>query len=217
VLEGLDADPSNTSPFRVTVDEASTVEGDAVLNGRVAAGDSAPTAPAGLEGTSVTVQPSGVAGTVSSLLRNGTLDDFADAGDEVAIGVEGIDADDVRRGDVCGPIDDPPAVAASFTARLYVLDHPSVITAGYTPVVHAHTTQVACTFETLHERRAAPRGTATFDPDYIESGDFAEVTLTPQRPLAVAPVTETPELSTFTVRDMGQAIAVGIVTEVTPE
>src|SRR5207247_9209933 len=70
-------------------------------------------------------------------------------GDNVGFNVRGVDKKDLRRGDVAGPTDNPPTVAKSFTAQIIVLNHPSVITAGYTPVFHAHTAQVACTFEEL--------------------------------------------------------------------
>ena len=38
-----------------------------------------------------------------------------------------------------------PTVAKEFKAQIVVLQHPSAISAGYTPVFHCHTAQIACT------------------------------------------------------------------------
>jgi elongation factor 1-alpha len=92
------------------------------------------------------------------------------------------------------------------------MQHPSVITAGYTPVVHAHTAQVAATFESIDRKLDPASGeVAEENPDFIKSGDAAVVTLRPQKPLVVEPSSEIPELGSFAVRDMGQTIAAGKV------
>jgi elongation factor 1-alpha len=87
-----------------------------------------------------------------------------------------------------------------------------VITAGYTPVVHAHTAQVACTFESLEAKIDPDNGQVIErNPDFVQSGDVAEVVLDPQKPISVEPVEEIPVLGVFSVRDMGQTIGVGMV------
>jgi elongation factor 1-alpha len=48
--------------------------------------------------------------------------------------------------------DNAPTVAKEFTAQIVVLQHPGVITVGYTPVFHCHTAQVACTFLELQKK-----------------------------------------------------------------
>jgi len=138
-----------------------------------------------------------------------------DPGDNVGFNVRGLAADDVRRGDVCGPVDDPPTVAETFQARIAVMQHPSVITAGYTPVFHAHTAQVAGTIESI-DRRLDPSGDGDGEenPEFVQAGDSAIVTVRPQKPLAVEAADEIPELGSFAVRDMGQTVAAGQVTSV---
>jgi elongation factor 1-alpha len=95
------------------------------------------------------------------------------------------------------------------------LDHPSVITAGYTPVVHTHTGPTACTIETI-EKKVDVETEKMIDenPDFLQSGEAAVVIFEPQKPLSVEPITKTPELGLFAVRDMGQTIAVGAVTAI---
>lgn len=88
----------------------------------------------------------------------------------------------------------------------------------YTPVVHVHTAQVACTIKSLEATVDPKTGERTEEnPDFVQSGDVADVVLEPQKPLSVEPVSEIPELGVFTVRDMGQAVGVGAVLTVTTE
>ena len=95
------------------------------------------------------------------------------------------------------------------------MQHPSVITAGYTPVFHAHTAQVACTIESIDAKINPSTGeVAEENPDFIKSGDAAKVTVRPQKPLSIEPSGEIPELGSFAIRDMGQTVAAGQVLEV---
>ena len=163
-------------------------------------------------------QPSDVAGEVKTIEMHHEEVDEAEPGDNVGFNVRGVGKDDIRRGDVAGPADDPPTVAETFQAQIVVMQHPSVITAGYTPVLHAHTAQVACTIESIDRTLDPASGeTAEENPDYIESGDAAVVTLRPQKPLSIEPSSEISELGSFAIRDMGQTIAAGKVLDVTEQ
>jgi elongation factor 1-alpha len=139
----------------------------------------------------------------------------AEPGDNVGFNVRGIGKDDIRRGDVCGPAEEPPTVAETFQAQIAVMQHPSVITAGYTPVFHAHTSQVACTIESLDKKMdPGGEGDGEENPDFIQAGDSAIVTVRPQKPLAIESATDIPELGSFAIRDMGQTVAAGQVMSV---
>jgi translation elongation factor EF-1alpha len=166
-------------------------------------------------GDRLSFQPSDVSGEVETVEMHHGEVDWAGAGDNVGFNVRGTGKDDIRRGDVCGPANDPPTVAGTFQARIVVMQHPSVITAGYTPVFHAHTAQVACTFDSIDGKIDPSSGeVAEEDPDFVKSGDAAVVTVRPQKPLVIEPSSEIPELGSFAVREMGQTIAAGKVLEV---
>jgi elongation factor 1-alpha len=163
----------------------------------------------------VEFQPADVGGEVKTIEMHHEEVPKAEPGDNVGFNVRGISKNDVRRGDVCGPADDPPTVAETFQAQIVVMQHPSVITAGYTPVFHAHTSQVACTIESI-DMKMDPSGEGNDEenPDFIKNGDAAIVTVRPQKPLAIEPADEIPELGSFAIRDMGQTIAAGKVRSV---
>ncbi|WP_338728440.1 translation elongation factor EF-1 subunit alpha [Haladaptatus sp. DJG-WS-42] len=213
ILEALndlpEPQPPTDAPLRVPIQDVYTISGiGTVPVGRVETGI--------LEvGKSVTFMPSDATGEVKSIEMHHEEVSEARPGDNVGFNVRGIGKDDIRRGDVAGPSDDPPKVAETFQAQIVVMQHPSVITAGYTPVLHAHTAQVACTVESIDQKIDPASGeVAEENPDFIKAGDAAVVTMRPQKPLVVEPSSEIPELGSFALRDMGQTIAAGKVLKV---
>jgi len=213
LLEALnnlpEAEPPTDAPLRLPIQDVYTISGiGTVPVGRVETGILN-------TGDNVSFQPSDVGGEVKTVEMHHEEVPKAEPGDNVGFNVRGIGKDDIRRGDVCGPADDPPTVAETFQAQIVVMQHPSVITAGYTPVFHAHTAQVACTIESIDKKIDPASGeTAEENPDFIQSGDAAVVTVRPQKPLSIEPSGEIPELGSFAIRDMGQTIAAGKVLSV---
>ncbi|RLG35084.1 translation elongation factor EF-1 subunit alpha [Methanosarcinales archaeon] len=136
-------------------------------------------------------------------------------GDNIGWNVRGISRNEIRRGDVCGHVDTPPTVADEFTAQIVVLQHPSAITVGYTPVFHCHTAQVASTIIEISKKSDPKTGeTIEENPDYIKAGDAAIVKVKPTRPLVIERVKEIPHLGRFAIRDMGQTVAAGVVMDI---
>lgn len=167
------------------------------------------------KGDEVVYEPSGSSGEVRSIEMHHNEVDQADPGDNVGFDVRGIGADDVRRGDVVGPVDDPPSVPETFQAQIVVMQHPSVLSEGYTPVLHAHTAQVPVTMESIDYTIDAQTGDVKEqNPSHISPGDAAVVTFRPQKPLVLEESQDIPELGSFAVRDMGQTVAAGKVMEV---
>jgi len=139
-------------------------------------------------------------------------------GDNIGWNVRGINRNEIRRGDVCGHVDNPPTVADEFTAQIVVLQHPSAITIGYTPVFHCHTAQVASTIiEILKKLDPKTGATIEENPDYIKAGDAAIIKIKPTRPLVIERVKEIPQLGRFAIRDMGQTVAAGMVMDIKPK
>jgi elongation factor 1-alpha len=213
LLEALNSlpepEPPTDAPLRLPIQDVYTISGiGTVPVGRVETGILN-------TGDNVSFQPSDVGGEVKTIEMHHEEVPQAQPGDNVGFNVRGIGKDDIRRGDVCGPADDPPSVAETFQAQIVVMQHPSVITAGYTPVFHAHTAQVACTVESIDKKIDPSSGeVAEENPDFIQSGDAAVVTVRPQKPLSIEPSSEIPELGSFAIRDMGQTIAAGKVLSV---
>ena len=161
------------------------------------------------------MKPGGVVGEAKTIEMHHEQLSQALPGDNVGVNVRGIAKNDIRRGDVAGPVDNPPTVAKSFTAQIMVLNHPSVITKGYTPVFHCYTAQVACRFEEILKKLDPRTGAVKEEnPDFIKTGDAAVVKIVPTRPMVIEPSKKIPQLGRFAIRDMGQTVAAGICLEV---
>ncbi len=209
ILEALDMftapEKPTTLPLRIPIQDAYTISGiGTVPVGRVETGVMKP-------GDKVTFMPSGATGEVKSIEMHHEEIPEATPGDNIGFNVRGVGKKDVRRGDVLGPASAPPTVASEFTAQIVVLQHPSAISAGYTPVFHCHTAQTACTFLSL-DKKLDPRSGEVLEenPSFIKAGDAAIVTIMPTRPMVIEEVNKIPQLGRFAIRDMGTTIAAGM-------
>jgi len=161
------------------------------------------------------MKPGGATGECKTIEMHHEQLSQALPGDNVGVNMRGIAKNEIRRGDVAGPTNDPPTVAKSFTAQIMVLNHPSVITKGYTPVFHCYTAQVACRFEEIQKKLDPKTGTVKEEnPDFIKTGDAAIVKIIPTRPMVIESSKKIPQLGRFAIRDMGQTVAAGICLDV---
>ncbi len=157
----------------------------------------------------------GVNGEVKTIEMHHEQHQQAKPGDNVGVSIRGFGKKDVARGDVVGPADNPPSVVEEFTAQLVVLNHPSVITVGYTPVFHVHTDQVACQVIKIDKKLNPKTGEVMEEnPDFIKNGDAAIVTLKPVQPMVIEKQKEFPHMSRFAIRDSGSTVAAGMCIDV---
>jgi elongation factor 1-alpha len=197
-------------PLRVPIQDVYTITGvGTVPVGRVETGIMRPN-------DKVIVMPSGALGEIKSIETHHTQLESAEAGDNVGFNLRGVDKKSIKRGDIIGPADNPPAVAKEFEARIIVISHPTAIAPGYTPVLHAHTAQVAATISHFVSKIDPRTGATTEEnPKFLKTGDAAIVRIKPVRPLAIETFKDFPEIGRFALRDMGTTIAAGVVLNIT--
>jgi len=198
-------------PLRLPVQDVYTITGiGTVPVGRVETGVMK-------NGDMIVFEPAGVKGEVKSIEMHHEQIPEAKPGDNVGFSVRGVNKTDIKRGDVAGHVNNPPKVAKEFTAQIIVLQHPNVITKGYTPVFHVHTSQVACKVTEI-VKKIDPKSGATLQetPDFIKTGDAAIIKCVPNKPFVIESSKDFPELARFAIRDMGQTIAAGVCLEVVP-
>jgi len=153
----------------------------------------------------------GVPGECKSIEMHHEQIETAEPGDNVGFNIRGWGKKDIARGDVTGPADNPPTVATEFTAQIVVLNHPSVVTVGYTPVFHIHTAQIACQIMAIEKKINPASGEVLEEnPDFIKNGDAAIVKVKPVQPLVIETQKENPKLSRFAIRDSGATVAAGM-------
>jgi translation elongation factor EF-1 alpha len=196
-------------PLRLPIQDVYTISGvGTVPVGRVETGRMK-------KGDKVIFQPADIVGEIKSIEMHHEEMPEALPGDNIGFNVRGVARKDLRRGDVCGHLDTPPTVAEEFTAQIVILQHPTAVTVGYTPVFHCYTTQVACTFIELQKKLDPKTGQVVEEnPTFLKSGDAAIVKIRPTRPLVIERAKDIPQLGRFAVRDMGMTIAAGICLDV---
>lgn len=167
-------------------------------------------------GDKIVFMPSNVQAEVRTIETHHVQIPQAVPGDNIGFNVKGISKTDAKRGDVVGPVSNPPTVAKEFIGQIIVLYHPTALAQGYTPVLHAHTCVMATEFTELISKIDPRTGQVVEQkPTFIKTGDGAIVRFKPLRPIAIESYSEFPQLGRFAVRDMGTTIAAGIVKEVT--
>ncbi|MBI2133367.1 translation elongation factor EF-1 subunit alpha [Candidatus Woesearchaeota archaeon] len=153
----------------------------------------------------------GVHGEIKTIEMHHEQIQTAEPGDNIGFNVRGISKQDITRGDVLGHPDNVPTVATEFTAQIAVLNHPTVVTIGYTPVFHIHTAQVACQVTAIPKKINPATGEVLQEnPDFLKNGDIAVVTIKPTSPLVIERQKDIPQMARFAVRDSGSTVAAGM-------
>lgn len=162
-------------------------------------------------GKTVVFNPSQKKAEVKSIEMHHTTVAKAEPGDNVGFNVRGLAATDIRRGDVAGYEDNPPQFVRhdeTFVGQIQIMEVPKAVAAGYTPVFHAHTAQVAVRFVELLEKTT--RKGKEPNPPFLATNEAALVRFQPTKPLAIEEMGVFPELSRFAIRDMGRTVAAGV-------
>src|SRR3989344_4483939 len=158
----------------------------------------------------------GVGGELKTIEMHHEQMDEALAGDNVGINIRGVGKKDIARGDVVCEASNPIPVVEEFIATIAVINHPTVLAKGYTPVFHIHTAQVPCKISELIEQINPATGEIIKkNPDFLKNGDVAKVRIEPQGNLCLETKKDNPMMSGFSIRDAGSTVAAGICTEIT--
>ena len=158
----------------------------------------------------------GIDGEVKTIEMHHESIPEATAGDNVGINIRGVGKKDIARGDVICDANAPIPVVEEFIGMITVINHPTVLAKGYTPVFHVHTAQVPCQFvELIAKINPANMEVLQDHPDFLKNGDVAKVRIKPAGNLALETQKSNPFMSRFAVRDAGQTVAAGVCIEIT--
>ena len=153
----------------------------------------------------------GIAGEVKSIEMHHEQYQEAPAGYNVGINIKGIGKKDIARGDVIAEAANPPTIAEEFTAQIAVINHPTVIAKGYTPVFHVHTAQVPCQLiEIVHKINPASGQAMEGKVDFLKNGDVAVCKFKPMGNLVIEKSSVNPHMARFAIRDAGATVAAGV-------
>ena len=153
----------------------------------------------------------GITGEVRSIEAHHEALKEGEAGDNVGINIRGVGKKDMARGDVICDAANPAKIVEEFEAQVAVINHPTVIAKGYTPVFHVHTAQVPCQFIELKAKLDPATGqVAEENPDFLKNGDVAIVRIKPIGNLVLESADENPNMARFAIRDAGVTVAAGV-------
>ena len=153
----------------------------------------------------------GIPGEVRSIEAHHEQLKEAEAGDNVGINLRGVGKKDMARGDVICDAAKPAQIVEEFEAQIAIINHPTVIAKGYTPVFHVHTAQVPCQFLELKAKLDPRTGEVSEqNPDFLKNGDVAIVRLKPIGNLVLETAEVNPHMARFAIRDAGSTVAAGV-------
>ena len=153
----------------------------------------------------------GIAGEVKTVEMHHEALPQAIAGDNVGVNIRGVGKKDIARGDIICAAEAPATIAEEFTARVAVINHPTVIAKGYTPVFHVHTAQVPCQFMELKQKLDPKTGQVSQEnPDFLKNGDVAVCVIKPMGNLVLEKQSVNPHMARFAIRDAGATVAAGV-------
>jgi elongation factor 1-alpha len=153
----------------------------------------------------------GVEGEIKSIEMHHEQYQEAPCGFNVGINIRGIGKKDIARGDVIADASKPPTMAEEFTAQIAVINHPTVIAKGYTPVFHVHTAQVPCQLiEIVHKIDPTSGQPVEGKVDFLKNGDVAVCKFKPMGNLVIEKSKENPHMARFAIRDAGATVAAGV-------
>ena len=156
----------------------------------------------------------GIDGEVKSIEMHHEQYQEAPCGFNVGINVRGVGKKDIARGDVIVDAANPPTMAEEFTAQVAIINHPTVVAKGYTPVFHVHTAQVPCQLTEIVSKIDPTSGQPMEGKvDFLKNGDVAMCKFKPMGNLVIEKSGVNPHMARFAIRDAGATVAAGVCTE----
>ena len=156
----------------------------------------------------------GIEGEVKSIEMHHEQYQEAPAGFNVGVNIRGVGKKDIARGDVICDAAKPATIAEEFTAQVAVINHPTVIAKGYTPVFHVHTAQVPCQLvEIIHKIDPTSGQPIQGKVDFLKNGEVALCKFKPMGNLVLEKSSVNPHMARFAIRDAGATVAAGVCTD----
>ncbi|KAG5646619.1 translation termination factor GTPase eRF3 [Asterophora parasitica] len=135
-------------------------------------------------------------------------------GDNVRVRLRGVEDEDVTPGFVLTTPLKPIHAVRRFEAQLAILEHKSIICAGYSAVMHVHTLSEEITLPALlHYYDKATGRKSRKPPQFAKKGQKIVALVETTAPVCVERFVDYPQLGRFTLRDEGRTIAIGKITK----
>uniref|UniRef100_A0A0E0H7I1 Tr-type G domain-containing protein n=1 Tax=Oryza nivara TaxID=4536 RepID=A0A0E0H7I1_ORYNI len=166
-------------------------------------------------GSKILVMPFGELAVVKTIERNSSSCNLARAGDNVAIGLQGIDPSHVMPGGVICHPDYPVSVASCLELKILVLDITVPILVGLQFELHIHHAKVSASMVKILSLLEQKTGKASKKiPRFLTSRQTAVIEVKLEKEVCVEEFSNLKALGRVFLRSQGNTIAVGIVSRV---
>eukprot|EP00753_Platysulcus_tardus_P012693 PLAT3518.1.p1 GENE.PLAT3518.1~~PLAT3518.1.p1 ORF type:complete len:812 (-),score=367.56 PLAT3518.1:191-2584(-) len=167
-----------------------------------------------VRGEQLLVMPGYNVATVRGIERRGTAVQHALAGENVDIGLTGIDDAAITVGSVLCAWDEPVPLMPRFKAQVMILPTRRLpIVKGARLTLHMQSVEEPVVVTKLISLLTRDGKLLKRRPRHLTAGQTAHVNITPARSLCVELYSSCRSLGRFTLRDEGKTVAVGIITK----
>jgi len=170
-----------------------------------------------IKGKKLVIQPSGRKVKVSTMEFEDNPVAIGIAGQNLKIRLEGIENDDdVRKGYVLCDAANICKRSACFDGRVQIAEYKSIISEGFTAVLHLHTAVEEVTVERLLAKfnRKTKKLEKFSGARFLKQGDQGVVRFRLPCQVAMELADNFPSMGRFTLRDEGKTIAMGVIKKI---
>jgi peptide chain release factor subunit 3 len=171
------------------------------------------------KGQNVIIMPNKLVCEVASILEDQDEEIKAAAcGSNVKVKLKGVEEEDISNGSVLCDLESPVKAVTAFEAQVMILEAKSIISAGYSAMLHVHSAVEECTIEKLLNLVDKKTGRKSKNPPmFLKKGQVANVLISLPSPVCLQTFEECQQLGRFTLRADGTTAAMGKVTKLTTE
>jgi peptide chain release factor subunit 3 len=134
-------------------------------------------------------------------------------GEQVRLRVKGVEEEEVLNGFVLTSLKTPVHTVTAFEAQIVILELQSLLTAGFSCVMHVHTAIEEVSFAALLHKLDKTNRKSKAAPAFAKQGMKIIARLETTQPVCLEKFKDYPQLGRFTLRDSGVTIAIGKVTK----
>ncbi|KAJ8922915.1 hypothetical protein NQ315_001457 [Exocentrus adspersus] len=176
-----------------------------VLMGKVESGECK-------KGQTMLIMPNRTPVTVDMLLSDDEEVNRVVPGENVKVKVKGVEEEDVSPGFVLCDSVNPIHTGRIFDAQLVILEHKSIICAGYSAVMHIHCAAEEVTVKALIclvDKKTGEKSKTR--PRFVKQDQVAIMRIECAGVICLEPFKSMPQMGRFTLRDENRTIAIGKV------
>lgn len=168
------------------------------------------------KGQSTLLMPNKIAVEIQNIYNETENEvDMAMCGEQVKLRIKGVEEEDVSAGFVLTSPKNPIKNVTKFVAEIAIVELKSIMSAGFSCVMHVHTAIEEVTItRLLHKLEKGTNRKSKKPPAFAKKGMKIIAVVETEGPVCVETYQDYPQLGRFTLRDQGTTIAIGKIIKI---